>query len=291
MFKHFILTRFNIKFDGIAGFDKKNQFVQTEEWLDERFFLFEKYCLPSLQRQSNKNFIWFVMFSSDTPERYLDRIKTYELICPLFKPLFLDNGDYTAIKEAFNKEMCKFISKDDKYVITTRIDNDDAFHEHMVEEVQKNFIKKQIYFISFIYGLQYDLNQSVLVKMKYHNNHFSTKVEQISNGVDTVLLHDHTYINKDAEVVYIKNKSKPLWLEIIHGGNLMNSLDPTAVPLFSGKILDSFSSKERVTIKKTLLLLCKYYKLQINLLRAKFLKRIGVYDFLRENIRKGKIIE
>lgn len=283
MFKHFILTRFNIKFDGIAGFDKNHQFAQTEAWLENRFYLFEKYCFPSIMNQTCKNFIWFVLFSSDTPERYIQKIKSYELQFPLFKPLFLETGDYDTIKKASNEAIALYLN-DYQYIITSRIDNDDSFHKEMVQEVQKLFNYQKDTFLSFTYGLQYEIKKKVLARMLYMNNHFISRIEKNSNGIETVLLHDHTYIDKMNDIVYIKNKHKPMWLEIIHGGNLENRLFPESVPLFRNKILKTFNLNEKISYVNTLTLLYKCLKVRALLLRAD-LRKLDIYDFLKEKIK------
>jgi hypothetical protein len=286
MYKHFILTRFNLKFNGIPGLEKYNLPEQTEEWLNRRFFLFEKYCFPSIMNQVNKDFIWFVMFDSNTPERFFQKIKNYELMFPLFKPLFLDKGDSDSIKKTFNEVIALYLSNDDHYVITSRIDSDDAFHKDMVLEVQKLFNRQDNIFLSFAYGLQYDIERKVLARMHYENNHFISRIEKISNGIETVITFDHTNLNKVADVVYINNKQKPLWLEIIHGGNLINSLYPSSTPLFSSKITRSFNCEEKISLVNTLLMLYKYLKLNALILRSNMLRRMGIYNFLKGLVKK-----
>ena len=70
----FILTRFNLK---MWTKNKFNHDVQTEEWLKERFELFEHYCFSSIINQSEKNFIWLCCFDEDTPKEYLQKIQIY----------------------------------------------------------------------------------------------------------------------------------------------------------------------------------------------------------------------
>ena len=61
MFKHFLITRFNlIKADWNTN--KKDKAVLTEEWHENRFKLFLNYCYPSVAAQQNKNFTWLVFF-------------------------------------------------------------------------------------------------------------------------------------------------------------------------------------------------------------------------------------
>ena len=61
--QHFILTRFNIL---LWRQDKKGSKVRTTKWLEHRFSLFEKYCLPSIKNQTYQKFEWIVLFDSMT---------------------------------------------------------------------------------------------------------------------------------------------------------------------------------------------------------------------------------
>jgi hypothetical protein len=92
-YQHFILTRFNIK---LWSKDKNGQSTQTEEWLKQRFDLFETYCLPSIQKQTQKNFKWIVLFDADTPAFYKEKIAKYQKECKHLEPRFVsaENGRY-----------------------------------------------------------------------------------------------------------------------------------------------------------------------------------------------------
>ena len=70
-FKHFIITLFNLK---IWKEDKTHRATQTADWLAQRFDLFERFCLPSVAHQTNKNFTWLCLFDKDTPTDMRQRI-------------------------------------------------------------------------------------------------------------------------------------------------------------------------------------------------------------------------
>ena len=88
---HFVITRFNIpaRYAGrrnpaVAAIDPKTD----EAYLDGRMALFEKYTFPSLAGQTNKEFKWLVLFSDQTPQKYVDRLnqlkKGNDWFCPLY---------------------------------------------------------------------------------------------------------------------------------------------------------------------------------------------------------------
>lgn len=285
MFRHFILTRFNLKIDHIPGYDKNFQAVQTDDWLHKRFLLFEKYCLPSIMNQSCQKFIWFVFFSTDTPDFYVKKISGYEKRFATFKPIFLENGNDSSIKQAFNEAIIQYLNPEDNFVITSRIDNDDGFHRDYISEVQKHFGRQKNTFISFIYGLQYDSDLKVLARMRYKNNHFVSRIEKLSDNIQTVLTYEHTLINEVGEVVYIDNKKHPMWLEIIHGNNIINSLRNSSKPMFSTRSLSLFSSNEKLSFRNSVRAFLIHLRHKAVLTRAELFKRIGIYDFLIKNLR------
>ena len=85
--QHFILTRFNLL---LWNKDKEGGKVRTTKWLEHRFSLFEKYCLPSILSQTCQDFEWIVLFDSMTPEKFMSKIAEYEKRCPQLKPVFVE---------------------------------------------------------------------------------------------------------------------------------------------------------------------------------------------------------
>lgn len=239
-------------------FDKNKKSTNTDEWLEQRFSLFENYCFPSLKNQSNLNFMWFVLFDIHTPEKYQNRINEYERSFSQFVPLFLADGMYPALRKAVNEAMKNYLNDEDQYVITTRIDNDDSFHKNMINEVQNCFRNQRNIIINFNNGLQYDVIKGILAKMKYLNNHFISRIEERSSIIETVITYNHALINEVGEVLYVENK-EPLWIEIIHNGNISNGLR-LYVPKFSGKVFNSFGFSADLSIINSFIFLLKYVK-------------------------------
>jgi hypothetical protein len=56
---HFVLTRFNVRMPIYQHPD--------ESWLPERVRLFEQYCLPSFEAQTNTNFTWLIFADAQSP--------------------------------------------------------------------------------------------------------------------------------------------------------------------------------------------------------------------------------
>jgi hypothetical protein len=67
-FQHFVLTTFNVRRKDFEK-DKHGNPVLTEEWLEHRITLFEKFCFPSMRNQSNLDFRWLVCFANEPPPK------------------------------------------------------------------------------------------------------------------------------------------------------------------------------------------------------------------------------
>lgn len=106
--KHFILTRFNIR---LWNQDKFRQPVLSLEWLEQRFDVFERFCLPSVSGQVCKDFVWVVLVDSMTPQVYKDRMESYRDVCPQFVPVYVkpEHGRYFC--QIFRKEVFARIEK------------------------------------------------------------------------------------------------------------------------------------------------------------------------------------
>lgn len=229
---HLVYTRFNlaIKFGGEGkndGLRKDSSKPQERPWLDEdyleeRFRIFEKYTFESMMHQSNKNFIWFVLFHRDTPEKYKNRIRLYEKRIQQFCPRFFDDEECNHISQVIEKDIQEHYQG--YVVITTRIDNDDLVSEDFVEEIQKDAVNNgnDIYFLSYTNGLQYDMRSKQITGFTYPNNHFISLITEPRRVGEHILKFNHAYIDESGIGIVHKKTKMPLWIEVIHASNVSN---------------------------------------------------------------------
>ncbi len=227
-FKHFIITLFNLK---LWESDKKNRTTRSMEWLDSRFELFEKYCLPSVKSQTKQNFIWLCLFDIDTPAFYRERIERYSTEYNQLHPLYFsaeESSQYSALDE---NTRCRFIRNSvrafldlgDDYIITTNLDNDDALNIHFIERTQQEFLKMETNtLLSYNLGIQYVECINVVLRMKYPHNHFLTLVESTNEDFKTILYYGHAGARKMLK--HIDIYEMPYWLEVVHSSNVSNDL-------------------------------------------------------------------
>ncbi len=212
--QHFLITRFNVlpKFDIIDGGS------WDIEWLNHRFNLFEKFCYPSVINQTNQNFKWIVFFHSKTPDIFKQKIQEYAK-WENFIPVYLENR-YTM--ETNKLTILEYLSGQTEYLITSRLDSDDAISTDYIATIQNNFLQQEFEFINFSYG--YVLHGHKLYRFKYLQNPFVSLVEKVnelsSTGFKTVFCADHTQLDSQGKVKQIKGK--PGWMQLIHGKNHNN---------------------------------------------------------------------
>lgn len=219
-FQHFILTRFNLL---LWNKDKERNKVRSIKWLEHRFSLFEKYCLPSIKSQTCQDFEWIVLFDSSTPDVFKDKIKYYQKECLQFIPVFVEpmKGRYFA--EIFRMEVVKRLYA--KRVLTTYLDNDDALNVRFVEDLQNRAtVNSDGVFFYYDEGYQYYTEGQYVMRIHYPRNHFVSVVEEgNSSRVKGIYGYgSHFYINKIEGVKIEHVKSLPMWCEVVHERNIVN---------------------------------------------------------------------
>lgn len=229
---HLIITQFNLRrnyLSGDAGYD------EWLEWTRNRVGLFRVYCLPSVLNQSCVDFKWLIFFDSDTPEEFREFIN------------YLASNDmieicYSRGLEDFNAsyatEVRKRIGKATKWVITTRLDNDDCLHRDAIMSVKDNIIPKHRYLISLASGYVLNIHEKTLSHYFYPMSPFLSLVEDVDKEVEGVYFKGHTkwdslrlFVFRELWLEYFNRKArnsrfilrKPLWIQTVHGSNVSNS--------------------------------------------------------------------
>jgi len=237
--KHFLVTRFNLRRDNWKT-SRDGQEVLTEEWLSHRFSLFERYCLPSVKNQSNQNFIWCVLFDTETPRRYRAKIESISSSYPNFKPLFIHGIDeYRASVKNF---IALNLGEEDRYVITTRLDNDDLIHKDFIHRIQRlslaNLLEQGKIVVDLRKGYQVGIEGDKIVeirKARMELNPFLSLVEDTTD-VSSIASRKHAAW-KDSVPMVVFDK-KELWIQLIHEKNMLNAVNRYAFMVWKLKAGD-----------------------------------------------------
>ncbi len=228
--QYFILTRFNLKKSDWQK-DKNSQVVLDEKWLKDRIELFTKFCLPSVLGQTDKNFKWIVFFQQDPGleiKSLLEILEEYEFIEPIFVNGF----------QEFQTQLSFYISErlgeDTQWILTSRLDNDDALNKNYVAEIKKasKNLKHQT-IVYFPNGLFLDLGKkNRLAASHYPFNQFLNLLEEVQMGaIQTVLSRAHDSWG-DFSVKELAHDDS--WLQITHSSNMANIF--RGVPVFSSRL-------------------------------------------------------
>jgi hypothetical protein len=220
--QHLVLTRFNLKIPSLKGGTGADR-----EWMDHRLGLFERYCLPSMKNQTCKDFRWIALFDKDTGKDYRKRIEAHASAFPNLEPYFLPYEERDAPVRAA-------IAQDTDLLVSTRLDNDDAFRFDAVEVIQKHARGMECAFLNLLDGYALGKDGRVYAKRQPSNPFISLVEKRSSTPFRTVWCGvQHTAMETIAPIRNIEGE--PRWLQVIHGRNWANSIwvEPPPSPLRS----------------------------------------------------------
>ena len=220
--KHLMLTRFNVASPG------REQAIRLKPgWLDDRFELFRKLCLPGVASQTRQDFEWFIFFDEQTPDRYRDEIARLQTIYPFrakFTPMF---------------EMDKIVPElvqrggDAEWLLTTRLDSDDVLAVDHVSRLRELFDTPRRQVVNFRRGaiLSIKGEKPQLYRVADDSNPFASLMEPMTADAGTIWAVKHVEIDRIAPVLQVEGA--PAWLQVVHGGNVSNRVKGVRVPVVS----------------------------------------------------------
>lgn len=240
--KHYILTRFNA---GVYSNPSSvpNRLKQSDDWMEHRLPLFEKFTLPSIMNQSCQNFSWHLLVDKQTPKRFIHRIEKFDY--PNIKIRYTDIDIY-APTISDTKIWGINTYKHDKFnIITTRIDNDDAFHINYIKEIQNRYTQlaneSKPFIISFPLGYIVHLKSNSIVSHRYRKNNCPSLVASCNRKTFKSVFCCQHFQLAEKYVTFYAQKHKPHWLLIIHSQNLGNQ-----------KLLKYFTNSNKMEISNSI---------------------------------------
>jgi len=207
---HALLTRFAVR-------PRPASAVPSRRWLERRFALFERFCLPSVVAQSRRGFEWLLFYDSHLDEIYVNRLEEYSrrygFVVPLAMPR---HWDVAALHEVVRGRIPSGASR----LLTSRLDNDDVLAVDYVERILTHLHTSGRRAIVFDWGL--NLVDGRLYWQPLLRGPFASVVADIEEGEDicTVLDDEHEHLDDVMPVVHVGRPSA--WIQIIHGENLAN---------------------------------------------------------------------
>lgn len=214
-FEHLIITRFNVRVSDTAA---------GEDWLRHRLDYFNTVCAPSIRSQTNKDFRWLVLFDSIKEMWFGEEIARLSEDGS-FEPIWVD-GPMTP--EWLGATIASFSNAE--WLITSRVDNDDAVSRDFVDLVQSQFALQNFEFINFQSGLQLTDSGELFHRLDPSSAFISLVEKRNGSLPKTVYLASHSEVAHHGTVRQVR--SHPTWLQMIHGRNMANEVlgvraDPT----------------------------------------------------------------
>ena len=205
-FDHFVLTRFNVRVGlGTPGLQRG--------WLSRRIELFERYCLPAVGSQDCQAFRWLVFVDAETP---LEQKRTIESLLGPDAPVYVE-GELTVrtIQEAVAQRR----TPGRQYVITTRLDNDDAVSRTFIGRIQGRFARQPLAFVNLAAG--FELADRRVYWRSDPSNPFISLIEECATGLPrTAMICEHEKAGELAPIIQVRRE--PAWLQVVHDQNIVN---------------------------------------------------------------------
>jgi len=210
-FTHLVLTRFNTAIDYAPSELRLNT-----EWLRGRLSLFERYCLPSMAGQASAQFRWVVFFDAASPRWLKDQIESYG---SLMTPIYIDG---VATDAVIARRIAEAGLASSEYLVTTRLDNDDALARTHLAYVQREFRRQEREFVAFPLGMQYFRGH--LYTVCWRANPFLSLIERVQNHnrFTTVFCVPHYRVRESGDLRLLIRG--PQWLQVLHSSNIRNGL-------------------------------------------------------------------
>lgn len=158
--KHILFTRYNLSLYSEDGFKKKLG-CDPDAWMRHRFKLFTTFTLPSMANQSCKDFVWYVFMDRATPPEFIEQLENVALAN--MRIILLRERQIDFLKREV--QQCQ-----ESLIITSRIDNDDAFHRDYIKAIQEASVRpKQLIDFQDSYLLSLSDKTLWLQKVRWYN--------------------------------------------------------------------------------------------------------------------------
>jgi hypothetical protein len=219
-FAHVILTRFNVRWVEDANAPS----IGTDPvWLENRFALFERYCLPSILGQSRQNFTWLIFFDGDMPQPYRDRAAALASLASRIVPIFCGTLPIELVQESVRKAL----PQAPRWLLTSRLDNDDGLHADFAATVQAAQRFEQAEVLNCPTGVI--LRDSRAYRRRDPSNAFISLSEPFAGAKTVFSILRHVYASESYPLRQLTDA--PMWLQVIHTSNVSNRVRGRRAPL------------------------------------------------------------
>jgi Putative rhamnosyl transferase len=212
-FAHVILTRFNVRY----VIDPNAPSIGVDpRWLENRFELFERYCLPSIMGQSAQGFTWIVFFDSATPAPFAEKARALATLRSGTVPVFCETLPLDLVKETVKRSL----AEPPEWLLSTRLDNDDGLHADFVANVQRAQSFQAAEVLNFPTGII--LREGRTYRRRDPSNAFISLSERFADFGTVFSIGQHIYAGNAYPMKQLV--PDPMWLQVVHATNISNKV-------------------------------------------------------------------
>lgn len=202
MINHFLVTRFNQKFNNLKC---DRTLYLNNDWLNFRVNLFLKYTAPSVLGQDRGDFYWSIIIDKETPEDIKNKLLIDKRICL-----------HTC--ESERKQKTKELSNQSLKYVFSRIDSDDGYRKDFTEQIN-NFESNEDEFLIDVNYICFDINKNIFQEKTTKSSHFISICTK--NNSFNIYYKNHIQLIKNFKYYKINNF---LGIELVHDKNISNQI-------------------------------------------------------------------
>jgi hypothetical protein len=250
-----VITRYNIPTNDEVWESRR----ASEGWLEGRLKVFTAFCLPSVLKQVEPPDLWLLGFDGKTPEAVapvLAAIREHPWIVPVWQGRG-PSGRYEGLLGGSHREIAERLGSNRSHVVSVRLDSDDALNRRFIQyladysaAVAQKCPELADFWVSFPVGASYHAPKCTM--RIYTNNPFLARVEAIEHFLSkpkqrsTAMSGGHTRVFERGRV-FMAMTTEPMWIQNVHGGNILNRTHGKMLTFASA---DKILSRSGVTPRK-----------------------------------------
>lgn len=213
-FDHFLLTRFSAVMAPDAS-------PATQDWLYYRLGFFVDAALPSVLSQRRAHFTWMLLLDDRCPAGFREDIE--ELAQDAFTPIWTHEPFR---RDSFAEHVAA--RSHAPFVITTRMDSDDAIAVDFMARVQEQFDRQERLFVSFPRGIQIDRSGAVH-RSDVLSSPFLSLIEARRDAEPPATVYAAKHARSRDRGPLREVSAPPMWAQVLHGSNVSNIVNGVRV--------------------------------------------------------------
>ena len=195
-----------------------HELESNTDWLDKRISILNKYTIPSLSNQSDKDFLYFIEVREDTIDYIKPRLNIGEINVKFISREKCNNWgtpEHTTWSRSI-ESIKQYVNTD--IFFDVRLNSDDAYHYKFISTLKSIKLKKDTEVIIPRVGYYWYMKDNVVVKRKHKSPPFYALIyntKKYLNGFKYFLPGGHLSVST-LKHISINN---PMWCWLVHDSN------------------------------------------------------------------------